>query len=98
MFIILLLNWMLLLFKKTDFDILKEYSLLPLISRIELYSILESFLPILFSNSIDHILFAKPFFMTKKNIPLRKLELEYVKDDLKKYGIDVYKLLEGCLF
>ena len=25
-----------------------------------------SFLPILFSNSIDHILFAKPFFMTKK--------------------------------
>jgi hypothetical protein len=58
----------------------------------------KSFLPILFSNSIDHILFAKPFFMTKKNIPLRKLELEYVKDDLKKYGIDVYKLLEGCLF
>ena len=57
-----------------------------------------SFLPILFSNSIDHILFAKPFFMTKKNIPLRKLEFEYFKDDLKKYGIDVYKLLEGCLF
>ena len=56
------------------------------------------FLPILFSNSIDHILFAKPFFMTKKNIPLRKLEFEYFKDDLKKYGIDVYKLLEGCLF
>ena len=58
----------------------------------------KSFLPILFSNSIDHILFAKPFFMTKKNIPLRKLEFEYFKDDLKKYGIDVYKLLEGCLF
>ena len=57
-----------------------------------------SFLPILFSNSIDHILFAKPFFMTKKNIPLKKLEFEYLKDDLKKYGIDVYKLLEGCLF
>ena len=57
-----------------------------------------SFLPILFSNSIDHILFAKPFFMTKKNIPLRKLEFEYFKDDLKKYGIDIYKLLEGCLF
>ena len=57
-----------------------------------------SFLPILFSNSIDHILFAKPFFMTKKNIPLTKLEFEYFKDDLKKYGIDVYKLLEGCLF
>ena len=51
-----------------------------------------SFLPILFSNSIDHILFAKPFFMTKKNIPLRKLGIEYFKDDLKKYGIDVYKL------
>ena len=49
-------------------------------------------MPILFSNSIDHILFAKPFFMTKKNIPLRKLGIEYFKDDLKKYGIDVYKL------
>ena len=56
------------------------------------------FLHILFSNSIDHILFAKPFFMIKKNIPLRKLEFEYFKDDLKKYGIDIYKLLEGCLF
>ena len=57
-----------------------------------------SFLPILFSNSIDHILFAKPLKKKKKNIPLRKLEFEYFKDDLKKYGIDVYKLLEGCLF
>ena len=58
----------------------------------------KSYLPIIFSNSIKHILFAKPFFMAKKNIPLRKLELEYFKDDLDKYGIDGYKLLEGCLF
>ena len=58
----------------------------------------KSYLPIIFSNSIKHILFAKPFFMAKKNIPLRKLELEYFKDDLDKYGIDGYKLLEDCLF
>ena len=58
----------------------------------------KSYLPIIFSNSIKRILFAKPFFMAKKNIPLRKLELEYFKDDLDKYGIDGYKLLEGCLF
>ena len=58
----------------------------------------KSYLPIIFNNSIKHILFAKPFFMAKKNIPLRKLELEYFKDDLDKYGIDGYKLLEGCLF
>ena len=58
----------------------------------------KSYLPIIFSNSIKHILFAKPFFMAKKNIPLRKLELEYFKENLDKYGIDGYKLLEGCLF
>ena len=58
----------------------------------------KSYLPIIFNNSIKHILFAKPFFMAKKNIPLRKLELEYFKDDLDKYGIDGYKLLEDCLF
>ena len=58
----------------------------------------KSYLPIIISNSIKHILFAKPFFMAKKNIPLRKLELEYFKDDLDKYGIDGYKLLEDCLF
>ena len=58
----------------------------------------KSFLSIIFSNSIKHILFAKPFFMAKKNIPLRKLELEYFKDDLDKHGIDGYKLLEDCVF
>ena len=42
-----------------------------------------SFLPILFSNSIDHILFAKPFFMTKKILNLYNIKNFRYQSDIK---------------
>ena len=51
----------------------------------------------LFGNSIKHILKVRTFFSGLKNIPLRKLELDYLKDDLHKKGKDINKVLYGCL-
>ena len=36
-----------------------------------------------FDDTIKHILFAKPFFSQVKNFPLRKMELDYLKNNLK---------------
>ena len=59
------------------------------ISPIELNNI--------FHNLIKHILYAKPFYMSLKNINLQKLEYEYLIENLKRNDIDIYKLLDGCL-
>ena len=51
----------------------------------------------IFNDSIKHILFAKPFFVRISNIPLNKLEYDYLKDDLFKKGIDINLVLKECL-
>ena len=51
----------------------------------------------IFDDSINHILFAKPFYEKLKNIPLIKLEYDYLKYDLFKKGIDINLELKGCL-
>lgn len=51
----------------------------------------------LFNNSITHILKVRTFFSYDKIKFLRKMELEYFKNDLAKNGIDINELLEGCL-
>ena len=52
----------------------------------------------LFHNSIKHILSVKPFFIKfQNNIPLKEMELDYLKKDLIKSGNNIYTLLEGCL-
>ena len=51
----------------------------------------------IFNDSIKHILLAKPFFVRISNIPLNKLEYDYLKDDLLKKGIDINQVLKGCL-
>lgn len=56
------------------------------------------FLHNLFKNSISHILSVKPFFTKlEKNIPLKKMELDYFKKELNKSGNNIYTLLDGCL-
>ena len=50
-----------------------------------------------FDDTIKHILFAKPFFSQVKNFPLRKMELDYLKNNLKSEGKTVEDLLGGCL-
>ena len=50
----------------------------------------------IFYNVINHILLTKPFFINFKNIPLKKLEINYLKDDLTKKGYDLDVLLKGC--
>ena len=52
----------------------------------------------LFHNSIKHILSVKPFFIKfENNIPLKEMELDYLKKDLNKKGNNIYTLLDGCL-
>ena len=56
------------------------------------------FLHNLFKNSISHILSVKTFFTKlKNNIPLKEMELDYLKKDLNKSGKNLYTLLDGCL-
>ena len=56
------------------------------------------FLHKLFQKSIKHILSVKPFFIKlTNNIPLKELELDYFKNELKKNGNNFYTLFEGCL-
>lgn len=55
------------------------------------------FLPKIFSNSIKHILLAKPYFNNINNDFLKKMEFDYFKKDLMKQGINIYYLLNGCL-
>ena len=52
----------------------------------------------IFQNSINHILKVKPFFYNiKNNIPLKEMELDYLKKELNKNGNNFYSLLDGCL-
>jgi len=56
------------------------------------------FLHKIFQKSIKHILSVKPFFIKlTNNIPLKELELDYFKNELKKNGNNFYTLFEGCL-
>ena len=51
----------------------------------------------IFKNSIKHILKARPFYSKLKNVPLTKMELEYLKKDLSNNGRNIYEVLDGCL-
>ena len=51
----------------------------------------------LFKDSIKHILLSKPFFSNIKNASLKRLELNYLRNDLLKKGIDINVVLAGCL-
>jgi len=52
----------------------------------------------IFQKSINHILKVKPFFYNIKNyIPLKEMEIDYLKKELNKNGNNFYSLLDGCL-
>ena len=51
----------------------------------------------IFIDSIEHILSVKPFFSKLKNLPLKKMELDYFQKNLEKNNIDIKILLDGCL-
>ena len=52
----------------------------------------------IFQKSISHILKVKPFFYNiRNNIPLKEMELDYLKKELNKNGNNFYSLLDGCL-
>ena len=56
------------------------------------------FLHNIFQKSISHILKVKPFFYNiRNNIPLKEMELDYLKKELNKNGNNFYSLLDGCL-
>ena len=56
------------------------------------------FLHNIFQSSISHILATKPFFCNIKSyISLEQMELDYLKKELNKNGINFYTLLKGCL-
>ena len=51
----------------------------------------------IFSCSIKHILLSKPFFENIKRLPLKRMEFNYLKNDLSKKNISINSLLYGCL-
>ena len=51
----------------------------------------------IFKNSIKHILKARPFYSKLKNVPLTKMEFEYLKKDLSNNGRNIFEVLDGCL-
>ena len=51
----------------------------------------------IFENSIKAILLLKPFLYKMGNKSIKKMEFVYLKNDLKKKGYSVDKLLDGCL-
>ena len=52
----------------------------------------------IFKNSIKHILSVKPLFINlKDSIPLKEMEIDYLKKELHKNGNNFYTLLDGCL-
>ena len=51
----------------------------------------------IFGNSIKYILTLKPFLNKMDNKSVKKMEFVYMKNDLKKKGLNVDKLLDGCL-
>ena len=50
-----------------------------------------------FETSFKCILLFKPFFNKIHNKSIKKMEFVFMKNDLKKKGFDVDKLLYGCL-
>jgi hypothetical protein len=72
-----------------DFEQMNNVNIKKYQDPFELYDI--------FKDSINHILFSKPFFENIRNAPLKKLEYKYFKNDLSKKGIDLNIILEGCL-
>ena len=51
----------------------------------------------IFGNSIKYILTLKPFLNKMDNKSVKKMEFVYMKNDLKKKGLNIDKLLDGCL-
>ena len=51
----------------------------------------------IFSNSITHILLVKPYLYNINKKALKKMEFEFLKEDLTKQGININYLLNGCL-
>ena len=51
----------------------------------------------IFSNSIKHILLVKPYLYNINKKVLKKMEFEFLKEDLNKQGININYLLNGCL-
>ena len=51
----------------------------------------------IFSNSIKHILLVKPYLYKINKKALKKMEFEFLKEDLNKQGININYLLNGCL-
>ena len=51
----------------------------------------------LLNNSISHILTKKPFFSKVNKKLLKKMEYEYIKQDLAKNGVNINDLFKGCL-
>ena len=51
----------------------------------------------IFKSSIKHILLSKPFFENIKNLPLKRMEFNYLKNDLSEKDININSLLNGCL-
>ena len=72
-----------------DFEQLDNVNVKKYQDPFELYDV--------FKDSINHILFSKPFFDNIRNSPLKKLEYKFLKNDLSKKGVDINVILEGCL-
>ena len=72
-----------------DFEQLGNINVKKYQDPFELYDV--------FKDSINHILFSKPFFDNIRNFPLKKLEYKFLKNDLSKKGVDINVILEGCL-
>ena len=72
-----------------EFSEVKNVNTKNYLDPFELYDI--------FKNSINHILFSKHFFDNMRNIPFKKLEFNYLKNDLSKKGVNTDIILEGCL-
>ena len=51
----------------------------------------------IFENSIKCILLLKPFLSKMDSILIKKMEFEFLKNDLMKKGYNINKLLSGCL-
>ena len=82
-------------------NIYKESKLLNITKQNSGKTELDNIGPIelrkLFNNSITHILKVRTLFPNNKGKFLRKMELNYFKNDLANNGIDANELLKGCL-
>ena len=51
----------------------------------------------IFETSIKYILLLKPYLNNIDKKYIKKMEFEFLKNDLVKKGLNIYKLLDGCL-